>query len=55
MGFGQSVYQNLVKKDGVWTRCILEFSKKKMGFGRSVYQNIVKKVWGLYEVWIRIW
>ena len=42
MGFGQSVYQNLVKKDGFWTKCVLEFGKK-MGFGRSVYQNLVKK------------
>ena len=47
MGFGQSVYQNLVKKrwvldevciriwlkkDEVWTQCVLEISKKKMGF-----------------------
>ena len=29
MGFGQRMYQNLVRK--------------KMGFGQSVYQNLVKK------------
>ena len=67
MGFGQSVYQNLVKKDGFWTKCVLEFGKK-MGFGRSVYQNLVKKggCWTvqkklvkkrlvLNEVCIKIW
>ena len=58
MEFGQSVYQNLVKKrwvldevciriwlkkDEVWTKCVLEFSKKMMGFKQSVYQNLVKK------------
>ena len=50
MGFGQSVYQNLVKKDGFWTKCVLEFGKKrwvldsveeigkkKIGFERSAY------------------
>ena len=33
MGFEQSVYQNLVKKnDGFWTKCVLKFGKKKDGF-----------------------
>ena len=64
MGFGQSVYQNSVKK--------------KIGFQRSVYQNLAKKTkkqtkkqknfgplselltrftkrWGLNKVRIRIW
>ena len=31
MGFGRSVYQNLVKKDWVCTKCGLEFGKKKDG------------------------
>ena len=43
MCFGQSVYQNAVKKDGFWMKCVLEFGKKKMGFGQTVYQNFVKK------------
>ena len=41
MGFEHSVYQNLVKKkDGFWTKCVLKFDKKKMV---------------LDEVCIRIW
>ena len=39
-GFGQSVYHNLVKKNGFWTKCVLELGKKKMG---------------LKEVCIRMW
>ena len=25
------------KNDGFWTKCVLEFDEKKMGFGQSVY------------------
>ncbi len=32
MDFERSVYQNLIKKDGFWTKCVLEIGKKKMGF-----------------------
>ena len=55
MGFGPSVYQNLMKKDEFWTKCVVEFGKKKMGFEQSVYYNLVKKRWVLDEVCIRIW
>ena len=26
-----------LRKDEVWTKCVLEFGKKKKGFGQSVY------------------
>ena len=32
MGFERSVYQNLIKKDGFWTKCVLEIGKKNDGF-----------------------
>ena len=40
MGFGGNVYQNLVKKDVFWTKCVIEVGKKR---------------WVLEEVCIKIW
>ena len=43
MGFGGSVYQNLIKKDGFWTKCVLEFGKKNDGFWTKCVLEFSKK------------
>ena len=43
MGFERSVYQNLIKKDGFWTKCVLEIGKKNDGFRMKCVLEFGKK------------
>ncbi len=53
-GFWSKCILEFGKKNGFWRKCVLEFGKKKMGFEQKVYYNLMKKERVLDKVRIRI-